>query len=270
MMTRCCACLLLLVSGSTSCKADDDPAKRLHHTFIADVDAKRAYIDIDVNGRPALHLPPLDERLPEEYVSMDEKIELTPWIEDGDNIVTFHITPNDGSGLQYTELTIRHVTFPDGARTRLFHSEHEKSGSVEAQFALAPPGAPSCDREVSPADREEITEAVQALRGAVERRDIDALKASIEGEGPFLTAAEWFLENSWDATRGGEALVSEITVEDLRIVRSCANQAIYVTNARGGEIFRYRFTSPSGRTSVQSRIESIVLRKLDGAWKQIH
>ncbi len=252
------------LSSAASCrKGDDEMGFRLRYTHLADVEAVRASVDVEVNGIVVRRLPELEDRDRADYDPINEKVDLTRWIEDGDNEVVFRVAPGDDSGLQHRSLELRSEDVQEGGSETIFASDSRELGVFRTTVTFG--GDAVCD-ELTPAERDEVVARVRLLHDAVTRADKSAIEPMLP-PGDELADLLWAgFEAHRKAFGGGPPEVSPFRNERLKITKSCRNDAVFVNANDGAPLIRYEFSSSGGRARSIGALFGFAFRKVKGEW----
>jgi hypothetical protein len=265
---RFCSAVLVLGVG-TGCRSETNLDVRLPYHYLAKVDTKRAWVDVEVNGVTVLQLPEPAAREFGEYFSETDSRAITPWIMEGANEVVFRVTAADDSGRQHRELELGKSLAAERKREPLFFSESRELGVFTATVNLAPASSGSCDL-LSDTERTEVLGAVQALYDAINRGDFETFKSFSPDGDRVAEVLGPYVESGWEISEGAPPVITPLDVGELRVVKSCPSDAIFVTTKDGTAIIKYEFVAPNERTRHRSSIHALAFRKINGAWKDIH
>lgn len=251
------------------CRREADLEIRLPYHYLAKIDTKRTWVDVEVNGVKVVQLPDPSERGFGEYFSETASQAITPWIEEGDNQVVFRVIAADDSGRRHRELELRKSLTSERRREQLFFSESRDLGVFTTTVKLEPLSSVSCEPLLD-TERVEILAAIDKLHAAIRRGDFETFRSfSADGDrvaeilGPFI-------EGRWEISEGTPPNITPLEVDSLRLFKSCPSDAIFVTTKNGSPIVSYEFVAPDDRSRHRNTIRALAFRKIAGEWKNIH
>ena len=260
------ASVLLLGSG---CRRDTTAEHRLPYTYVVEIDAKRVWVDVVVNGLTVVRFPEVEDRKFGEYFSERASEEITAWIEPGSNEVVFRVTPADDSGKQHRELEVRRALFRERRREELFASESREVGETRVEVVHDSGASASCD-PLTDADRQEVLRQFQGLYDAIAAGDFERYRAFFPPDGEIAEVFGPVVKHSWEVSEGRPPTISPLRMDDLEVRKKCDADAVFITSKTGAELFRYAFVSPDGRASSRNAFRSVSLRNGSGRWVVIY
>ena len=74
---------------------------------------------------------------------------------------------------------------------------------------------------------------------------------------------DWYCIDYWSRALS-------LDIASLRVFKSCASQAVFVTTKDASPIFSYEFVAPNERSRSRNSIRALPFRKIDGAWMLIY
>lgn len=259
---------LVVLALGAGCRTEADLQHRLPYNYRVEVDTKRAWVDVEVNGTAVLRLPDPADRTFNDYFSETESRELTPWILEGDNEVTFRVTAADDSGRQHRELEVRKSLTKERTRDSLFISESRELGVFTTTIRLEAP-ASGCD-PLSDTEHDEVLARTQELYFSIARGEFEVFRRFHPSDDPLVKIMAPLVEGSWEISEGAAPRMTPLDLPSLRVFKSCASQAIFVTTKDASPIFSYEFVAPNERTRSANSIRALPFRKIDGAWMLIY
>ena len=256
--------LVVVLPLAASCRrGEDEMGFRLRYTHLADVEAVRASVDVEVNGIVVRRLPDLADRSPGDYDPINDKVDLTRWIEDGSNEVVFRVAAADNSGLQHRSLELRANDVREGASESVFESASRELGVFSTTVKFG--GDEGCD-ELTSAERDEVVAIVRLLHDAVARTDMSAIRSMLPPGNELVDIFGAYLDLTRGAFGGAPPKVTPMPTRRLRVSKSCRNDAVYVTANDAEPLIRYEFSSASGKSSASGELDGFALRKVNGEW----
>lgn len=242
---------------------------RLPETYVVKVDTVRAYVDLEVNGTMVLRLPAQEDRREDDYFHTTEVFDLTPWLEDGDNQVVFHVSAADTSGKQHRDLEIERSLTAETRRERLLDSESRELGHLPAVIRLGherPEPCAELDAEV----RQDVLTQVGALHSAIARADRDAYRTFLPPGHEASETAERVASWIWDQPEGATPKINTLELEKLRVMRSCTNDAVFVTTNDGAPLIEYEISSSDDELRKRWTLHNLAFRSVSSAWTLVY
>jgi hypothetical protein len=78
-----------------------------------------------------------------------------------------------------------------------------------------------------------------------------------------------YTRGAWDSFED-RPHVTPLDVTRLRVVRSCHNDAIFVTSTDGSSLFEYTFSGAGGRVKASDTERALAFRKVGGKWTLVY
>ena len=255
----------MVLVGLSGCRRTEDRVHVLPTTYQLEIEGGDLEVEVEVNGKEIRTVPWARDGQRRPLRMMSESVDLTPWLEPGANQVVLDASWSEGGSDMKWHATLTQHRRYDGSHASLYDREFDGAGRLEITVTTADTECPALTDE----ERDAAIAAAEGVRDAHVALDQEAYARFLPEEGMLRETAEYRMKEMWPEWDPSVKATVDFTPDSVRVVKSCANDAVFVTPAGGGMLFVVESVDEEGRSQGSMPTESLAFRKTKDGWRLI-